>query len=150
MVSCVEPRGYGYSRFCDLHRAREGRPTPTKRHNHIAGETMFVDYAGATVEVVDGTSGEIRQAQILVAVLGASSCTYAEATWSQTLLTGSELTAGPSPTSPACPVRSYSHSATSLEGLGSRWIGMGGRDAFDLLAAIIGMRDPASGLQDGA
>ena len=55
------------------------------RQNHIAGEKMFVDYAGATVEVVDGTSGEILQAQIFVAVLGASNYTYAEATWSQTL-----------------------------------------------------------------
>ncbi len=81
----VNPGGYGYSRFCDLHRAWKGRLTPTMRQNHIAGEKMFVDYAGATVEVVDGTSGEILRAQIFVAVLGASNYTYAEATWSQTL-----------------------------------------------------------------
>jgi len=81
----ANPDGYGYSRFCDLHRAWKGRLTPTMRQNHIAGEKMFVDYAGATVEVIDGTSGEILQAQIFVAVLGASNYTYAEATWSQTL-----------------------------------------------------------------
>ena len=46
---------------------------------------MFVDYAGQTVELIDGRSGEIRQAQIFVAVMGASSYTYAEASWTQSL-----------------------------------------------------------------
>jgi transposase len=81
----VSPCGYGYSRFCDLYRAWKGRLTPTMRQNHVAGEKMFVDYAGATAEVIDGTSGEVLQAQVFVAVLDASNYTYAEATWSQTL-----------------------------------------------------------------
>ncbi|MCO3750534.1 IS21-like element IS1491 family transposase, partial [Pseudomonas aeruginosa] len=38
-----------------------------------------------TVPVIDRHSGEIRQAQVFVAVLGASSYTFAEATWSQQL-----------------------------------------------------------------
>jgi len=46
---------------------------------------MFVGYAGQTVELIDGRSGEIRQAQIFVAVMGASSYTYAEASWTQSL-----------------------------------------------------------------
>jgi transposase len=46
---------------------------------------MFVDYAGASVEVVDGLTGEVRAAQVFVATLGASSYTYAEATWTQGL-----------------------------------------------------------------
>ena len=46
---------------------------------------MFVDYAGHTVGVVNRDTGELREAQIFVAVLGASSYTYAEATWTQTL-----------------------------------------------------------------
>jgi transposase len=81
----IHPSGYGYSRFCDLYRTWKGRLTPTMRQNHVAGEKMFVDYAGATLEVIDGTSGEVLQAQVFVAVLGASNYTYAEATWSQTL-----------------------------------------------------------------
>ena len=40
---------------------------------------MFVDYAGQTVELFDGRTGEIRAAQVFVAVMGASSYTYAEA-----------------------------------------------------------------------
>jgi transposase len=55
------------------------------RQVHPAGERLFVDYAGQTVELIDGATGEVRQAQVFVAVLGASSYTYAEATWTQTL-----------------------------------------------------------------
>ena len=80
-----EPGGYGYSRWCDLYRSWEGRLSPTMRQAHPAGERLFVDYAGQTVEVVDGRTGEVRQAQIFVAAMGASSYTYAEATWTQTL-----------------------------------------------------------------
>jgi transposase len=80
-----EPDGYGYSRWCDLYRTWEGRLSPTMRQAHPAGERLFVDYAGQTVEVVDGRTGEVRQAQVFVAAMGASSYTYAEATWTQTL-----------------------------------------------------------------
>jgi transposase len=80
-----EPGGYGYSRFCELYDAWESRLSPTMRQVHPAGERLFVDYAGQTVELIDGATGEVRQAQIFVAVLGASSYTYAEATWTQTL-----------------------------------------------------------------
>ena len=80
-----EPGGYGYSRWCDLYRAWEGRLSPTMRQSHPAGERMFVDYAGQTIAVIDGNSGEIRQAQIFVAAMGASNYTYAEATWTQSL-----------------------------------------------------------------
>ena len=59
-----------YSRWCELYRAWEGRLSPTMRQVHPAGERMFVDYAGQTVELIDGRSGEIRQAQIFVAVMG--------------------------------------------------------------------------------
>lgn len=55
------------------------------RQTHVAGEKLFVDFAGRTGEVVDGRTGEIIAVQIFVAVLGASSFTYAEAVRSQTL-----------------------------------------------------------------
>jgi transposase len=55
------------------------------RQTHVAGEKMFVDFAGQTVEVTDLASVEVRQAQIFVAVLGASNYTYAEARWTQSL-----------------------------------------------------------------
>ena len=79
------PDGYGYSQFCDRYARWKGQVDVVMRQSHRAGEKLFVDYAGQTVAVVDRTSGEIRQAQVFVAVLGASSYTYAEATWSQGL-----------------------------------------------------------------
>ena len=81
----VHRQGYGYSRFCELYRRWKGRLSATMRQTHVAGQKMLVDYAGATLGVIDPTSGELREAQLFVAVLGASSYTYAEATWTQSL-----------------------------------------------------------------
>ncbi len=81
----VHHDGYGYSRYCELFRAWEARLSPTMRQSHVAGERLFVDYAGTTLDVIDGTTGEVRTVQLFVAVLGASSLTYAEATWTQGL-----------------------------------------------------------------
>jgi transposase len=66
-----EPDGYGYSRFCELYEGWERRQSPTMRQTHPAGERLFVDYAGRTVELIDGRTGEVRQAPVFVAVLGA-------------------------------------------------------------------------------
>jgi transposase len=81
----AHPEGFQYSWFCDQYRAWSARLDVVMRQEHRAGEKLFVDYAGQTVEVVDRRTGEIRSAQIFVAVLGASSYTYAEATWTQQL-----------------------------------------------------------------
>jgi transposase len=81
----IHTSGYGYSRWCELYRGWESRLSPTMRQAHPAGERLFVDYAGQTMEVVDGSTGELRTAQVFVAVLGASNYTYAEATWTQGL-----------------------------------------------------------------
>ena len=81
----VHPDGYGYSRYCELYRAWAVRLSPTMRQSHVAGERMFVDYAGTTLEVIDASTGEVMTAQLFVAALGASSYTYAESTWTQGL-----------------------------------------------------------------
>ena len=82
----AHPEGYRYSRFCELYRSWEGKISVTMRQAHLGGDKLFVDYAGDTASVViDRLTGEIRKAQIFVAVLGASSFTYAEATWTQSL-----------------------------------------------------------------
>ncbi len=80
-----QPEGYGYSRFCDFYAAWRGRLSPTMRQVHPAGERLFVDYAGQTVDVIDAATGEVRAAQVFVAALGASNLTYAEARWTQAL-----------------------------------------------------------------
>lgn len=79
------PDGYQYSWFCHSYRDWAARLDVVMRHEHRAGEKLFVDYAGQTVEVVDSETGEVSKAQIFVAVLGAGSYTYAEATASQGL-----------------------------------------------------------------
>ena len=80
------PEGYRYSRFCDLYRGWAAKLPVTMRQTHAAGEKLFVDYAGDKVAVVvDRLTGEIRDAHIFVAVLGASSLSYAEASWTETL-----------------------------------------------------------------
>ena len=79
------PNGYGYSRFCELYRAWEGRLSPTMRQTHVAGEKLFVDYAGTTIDIFDAETGEVHACQLFVAALGASSYTYAEATRTQGL-----------------------------------------------------------------
>jgi transposase len=81
----VHPGGHAYSHFCDLYRAWNGRLSPTMRQVHVAGERLFVDYAGTTLSIVDGTTGEVLACQLFVAALGASSYTYAEATLTQGL-----------------------------------------------------------------
>jgi transposase len=82
----INQTGYGYSRFCDLLRGFERRLTPVMRQHHLAGEKAFVDYSGKRITIIDPTTGEIREAEIFVGVLGASNLTYAEATWTQGLL----------------------------------------------------------------
>ena len=77
--------GYGYSRFCDLYIDWRRGVSATMRQTHLAGEKLFVDYAGrhrAGVRRGDrgGTTGAV-----FVAVLGASNYTYAEARWSEGL-----------------------------------------------------------------
>ncbi len=79
------PQGYSYSQFCQLYRDWAGKLPPTMHMEHKAGDKMFVDYAGQTVPVLDPQTGEIREAEVFVAVLGASSYTYAEAQWHQDL-----------------------------------------------------------------
>lgn len=80
----VHPDGYQLSWFCDAYRQYVSRLGFTLRQFHPAGR-CFVDYSGTTVSVIDPSTGEVRQAQVFVATMGASNYTYAEATWSQQL-----------------------------------------------------------------
>jgi len=81
----LHPAGYNYSWFCDQYRRWLGKRDVSMRQNHRAGEKLFIDYAGHTIPVIDRHTGEIADAQIFVAVLGASNYTFAEATASQSL-----------------------------------------------------------------
>ena len=79
------PHGYGYTWFCSQFAAFEQRSNATFRNRHIVGAAMQTDYAGPTVPIFDASTGEIRPAQIFVAVLPASMLTFAYASFSQRL-----------------------------------------------------------------
>jgi transposase len=81
----VTPDGMQYSWFCHTYRAWARQLDLVMRQTHRAGEKLFVDYAGQGIPIVNRHSGEVHEAAIFVAVLGASNYTYAEATWSQSL-----------------------------------------------------------------
>ena len=77
------PYGYGYSRFCELYQRWRRKLDIVMRQEHKAGEKAFVDWAGATIPIHDPATGEVWQAPLFVAALGASSYTWAEATRDQ-------------------------------------------------------------------
>lgn len=81
----AHPDGYQYTQFVTRYRAWEAALDVVLRQEHKAGEKVFVDYAGPTIPVVDPKTGEVREAQLFVGVLGASNHTYVEATWTQSL-----------------------------------------------------------------
>jgi transposase len=81
----TQPDGYQYSRFCELYNRWVQKLDVVLRQDHRVGEKMFVDHAGPTVPIVDHETGQVHEAAIFVAVLGASNYTYAEATWNRNL-----------------------------------------------------------------
>jgi transposase len=81
----AHPDSHGYSRYCEIYNGWKSRLTPTMRQTHVAGQRLMVDYAGKTLEVIDGRTGEVHVAQLFVAVLASSNYTYAEATFTQSL-----------------------------------------------------------------
>jgi transposase len=76
----ANPEGYGYSRFCELYQRWVRKLDVVLRQEHKPGEKLFVDWAGTTIPIHDPQGGPAQAGHLFVAVLGASSYTYAEAT----------------------------------------------------------------------
>jgi len=79
----ANPDGLRYTAFCERYRTWSRRRSPVMRQVHVAGDKLFVDYAGMKAQIVDPTTGEVTEVELFVAVLGASNYTYAEATRTQ-------------------------------------------------------------------
>ena len=79
----AHPKGYRYTAFCDVYRRWLAKQQVSMRQVHRGGEKLFVDYSGKRARVVDASTGDARNVEVFVAVLGASSMTYAEATETQ-------------------------------------------------------------------
>jgi len=78
-----QPEGLRYSAFCERYREWLKRQSPVMRQVHLAGDKLFVDYAGMKPRLLDPLTGEFTEVELFVAVLGASNYTYAEATRTQ-------------------------------------------------------------------
>jgi transposase len=79
------PDGYQYSWYCERFREWQKRVDVIMRQEHKAGEKLFLDWAGDTLDLTDPLTGEVRPCYLFVAVLGASNYTYAEPSTSQDL-----------------------------------------------------------------
>lgn len=79
----AHPTGYRYTAFCEYYRRWLSKHRLSMRQVHLGGEKLFVDYSGKKPHWVNPQTGEVMEAELFVAVLGASSRTYAEASRSQ-------------------------------------------------------------------
>jgi len=83
----TSPDGYAYSQFCELYRRWRRHIDLPMRQEHKAGERCFVDFPGETIPIYDAERiKKTSEAELFVAVLGASSYLYAEALPSQELI----------------------------------------------------------------
>lgn len=80
------PDGYGYTTFCERYRAWLKRRGLSMRQHHHAGDKAFLDYSGKKPSYINRETGEVIEAELFVAALGASNLTYAEATSTQQLI----------------------------------------------------------------
>ena len=81
----ANPDGYRYSRLCQLYQGWRRKQNVVLRHEDKSRRKLFVDWAGTTVPIYDSSGGPLQHAHLFVAVLGASSYTYAEATGDEQL-----------------------------------------------------------------
>lgn len=81
----ANPDGLRRTQFCDRYRQWRKGLKSYLRQTHVAGERVFVDYAGPTLNIYDPNTSEVKKAQVFVGVMGCSNYTYAEVHWSQRL-----------------------------------------------------------------
>jgi len=79
----IHPDGFKISQFKYHYQQWLKRSKPVMHIEHIAGDKMYVDYAGEKLHIVDQQTGEITDVEVFISVLGASQLTYIEATLSQ-------------------------------------------------------------------
>ena len=79
------PDSYGETSFYGYYNLWSKKLTPSMYIEHKVGDKMYIDFAGATLPYVDTDTGEIKRAQVFVAILGWSQYTYVEAMRNQTI-----------------------------------------------------------------
>ncbi|MCH8317394.1 MAG: IS21 family transposase [Bacteroidetes bacterium] len=77
------PAGYSYTQFKHHFHAWQDKQQVSMHVEHKMGDKLFVDYAGKKLQITDRVTGETKQVEVFVALLGGSQYTYVEATQSQ-------------------------------------------------------------------
>jgi len=77
------PDGYRHSQLNYHYALWLKRSKPVMHIEHIAGDKMYIDYAGEKLHLVDAYTGEITDVEVFISILGASQLTYVEASYSQ-------------------------------------------------------------------
>ena len=67
------PDGLRYTAFCEHYRRWRERQRPVMRQTHVAGEKVFVDYSGDKPHIVDPSTGETQEVELLSAPILAAS-----------------------------------------------------------------------------
>lgn len=79
------PEGFRSTAFYKYYTQWKKRVYPSMHIEHKVGDKVYVDYAGATLPYADPGTGELKEAQVFVAILGWSQYAYVEAMRSQTV-----------------------------------------------------------------
>jgi transposase len=79
----LHPDGYRISQFKYYYRQWLRRSKPVMHIEHVAGDKMYIDYAGEKLHIVNKETGEMTEAEVFISILGASQLTYVEAVLSQ-------------------------------------------------------------------
>lgn len=81
--SCPNRQGYGYTWFCNNYKNYAKKLNPSMHLTHKAGEKIFIDFSGKTVDIINPANGVITKAELFIAVLPASGYPFVKAIASQ-------------------------------------------------------------------
>ena len=81
----AHPNGLQYSQFCQRYRQWSATLDVCLRQSYRAGEKLFVDYAGQTMKITNGQTGDTTEAYLFVGALAASNYTYVDASLARDL-----------------------------------------------------------------
>jgi transposase len=77
------PDGYQHSAFLVRINRFMNIGKPSMKMSHKAGDKLFVDFTGQKLEIVEKLTGEVREVEVFVAILGCSQLTFVMAVETQ-------------------------------------------------------------------
>ncbi len=74
---------YSYTQFLEHYRRKYPIEKGSMKLDHVAGQEMFIDFAGKKLQIVDRDTGEVTNVEVFVAILPYSQYTYVQACMTQ-------------------------------------------------------------------